>query len=60
MSLTSETLSQTVSFRISAAVPPDADHRGGLDVFLAKADDAESSPKALKLKRNIAKAQAAG
>jgi large subunit ribosomal protein L28 len=34
------------------------DHRGGLDGFLAKAIDAELSPKALKLKRAIAKAQA--
>ena len=59
VSLTSETLNQTVSFRISAAALRSVDHRGGLDAFLAKADDAELSAKALKLKRDIAKAQAA-
>ena len=36
------------------------DHRGGLDAFLAKADDADLSTKALKIKRDIAKSQAAG
>ena len=60
VSLTSETLNQTVSFRISAAALRSVDHRGGLDAFLAKAADAGLSPKALKLKRDIAKAQAAG
>ena len=59
VSLTSETLNQTQSFRISAAALRSVDHRGGLDAFLAKADDAELSPRALKLKRDIAKAQAA-
>ena len=33
--------------------------RGGLDAFLAKASDAELSAKALKVKKDIAKAQAA-
>ena len=56
VSLTSETLGQTHRFRISAAALRTVDHRGGLDAFLAKADDAELSPKALKLKRDIAKA----
>ena len=60
VSLTSETLGQTVSFRISAAALRSVDHRGGLDAFLAKADDAGLSAKALKLKQEIAKAQAAG
>jgi large subunit ribosomal protein L28 len=35
------------------------DHRGGLDAFLAKAKDAELSPKALKIKKDIEKAAAA-
>lgn len=56
VSLTSESLGQTHRFRISAAALRTVDHRGGLDAFLAKADDAELSPKALKLKRDIAKA----
>ena len=59
VSLTSEALGQTHRFRISAAALRTVDHRGGLDAFLAKAPDAELSPKALKLKRDIAKAQAA-
>ena len=60
VSLTSETLNQTLSFRIAASTLRSVDHRGGLDAFLAKADDADLSRKALKLKRDIAKAQAAG
>ena len=56
VSLTSETLGQTLRFKISAAALRTVDHRGGLDAFLAKADDAELSQKALKLKRDIAKA----
>jgi large subunit ribosomal protein L28 len=60
VSLTSESLGQTHRFRISAAALRTIDHRGGLDSFLAKAKDDELSAKALKLKRDIAKAQAAG
>ena len=57
VSLTSETLGQTHRFRISAAALRTVDHRGGLDAFLARSKDAELSPKALKLKRDIARAQ---
>jgi large subunit ribosomal protein L28 len=60
VSLSSETLGQTYRLRISAAALRTVDHRGGLDGFLAKAADAELSPKALKIKRDVAKAQAAG
>jgi large subunit ribosomal protein L28 len=60
VSLTSETLNETHRLRISAAALRTVDHRGGLDGFLAKASDADLSPKALKLKRDIAKAQVAG
>ncbi len=60
VTLTSETLNQTQSLRIAASTLRTVDHRGGLDAFLAKAPDAELSVKALKLKRDIAKAQAAG
>lgn len=56
VSLMSETLGQTHRFRISAAALRTVDHRGGLDAFLAKAKDEELSPKALKVKRDIAKA----
>lgn len=60
VSLSSETLNSTHRFRISASALRTVDHRGGLDAFLAKAPDAELSDKALKLKREIAKARAAG
>ena len=59
VSLTSDTLGQTHRFRISAAALRTVDHRGGLDGFLAKAADADLSPKALRLKREIEKARAA-
>jgi large subunit ribosomal protein L28 len=45
--------------RISANALKSVDHRGGLDAFLAKARDAELSPRALDLKRQIAKKRAA-
>ena len=60
VSLASEALGQTHRLRISAYALRSVDHRGGLDAFLAKAPDADLSPKARKLKRDIAKAQAAG
>lgn len=59
VSLTSDTLNRTHRFRISAAALRTVDHRGGLDAFLAKAPDGDLSEKALRLKREIAKAQAA-
>ena len=60
VSLTSDSLGQTHRFRISAAALRTVDHRGGLDAFLAKAADADLSAKALRVKRDIAKTQAAG
>ncbi|MGG7643808.1 50S ribosomal protein L28 [Rhodovulum sp. YNF3179] len=59
VSLMSDTLGRTFQLRISASALRTVDHRGGLDAFLAKAKDAELSPRALKIKRDIAKAQAA-
>jgi large subunit ribosomal protein L28 len=58
VTLLSDTLGQSFKFRISAAALRTVDHRGGLDAFLAKAKDAELSPAALKVKKDIAKAQA--
>ena len=55
VSLTSEKMGRTYSFRISAAALRSVDHRGGLDEYLAKAKDAELSDRALKLKRELAK-----
>jgi len=55
VTLTSDTLSRAVRFRISANALKTVDHRGGLDGFLAKAKDVELSPKALDLKRQVEK-----
>ena len=55
VTLQSETLGRGVKLRISASALRSVDHRGGLDKFLAKAKDAELSPKALKIKKDIAK-----
>ena len=59
VSLISETLGRTFKLRISASALRSVDHRGGLDAFLAKAKDADLSDNALKIKKEIAKAQAA-
>jgi len=59
VSLMSETLGRTFKFRVSAAALRTVDARGGLDMFLAKAKDNDLSPGALKVKKEIAKAQAA-
>jgi large subunit ribosomal protein L28 len=56
VTLTSEAMNRSYSLRISAAALRSVDHRGGLDAFLAKAKDAELSDRALKIKREIAKA----
>ncbi|QPM92109.1 50S ribosomal protein L28 [Pseudooceanicola algae] len=58
VSLRSETLGRNVKMRISASALRSVDHRGGLDKFLAKAKDIELSANALKIKKEIAKAQA--
>ena len=59
VTLISDALGQSFKLRISAAALRTVDHRGGLDAFLAKAKDEELSAKALKIKKDIAKAQAA-
>jgi large subunit ribosomal protein L28 len=59
VTLMSEALGRSVRMRVSANAFRTVDHRGGLDAFLAKARDAELSPKALDLKRQIAKKKAA-
>ena len=59
MTLISDVLGQSFKLRISAAGLRSVDHRGGLDAFLAKAKDEELSASALKIKKAIAKAQAA-
>lgn len=59
ITLISDVLGQSFKLRISAAGLRSVDHRGGLDAFLAKAKDDDLSSKALKIKKDIAKAQAA-
>ena len=59
VTLQSETLGRGVKLRISAAALRTVDHRGGLDAFLAKAKDNELSDNALKVKKEISKAQEA-
>jgi large subunit ribosomal protein L28 len=57
--LQSETLGRGIKLRISAHALRSVDHRGGLDAFLLKAKDAELSARALKVKKEIVKAQVA-
>ncbi|MEE9387884.1 MAG: 50S ribosomal protein L28 [Paracoccaceae bacterium] len=59
VSLMSDALGRSFKLRISAAALRTVDHRGGLDAFLAKAKDIELSTSAMKIKKDIAKAQAA-
>lgn len=59
VTLQSETLGRGIKLRIAASALRSVDHRGGLDAFLAKAKDTELSANALKVKKEIAKAQAA-
>ena len=59
VTLQSETLGRGVKLRISAHALRSVDRRGGLDAFLLKAKDVELSNSALKVKKEIVKAQAA-
>lgn len=58
VTLQSEVLKRGIKMRISAAALRSVDHRGGLDMFLAKAKDIELSASMLKIKKEVAKAQA--
>lgn len=58
VSLMSETLGRTFRLRISAAALRTVDHRGGLDGFMTKAKEADLSPTAQKIKREIEKVRA--
>jgi large subunit ribosomal protein L28 len=59
VTLQSETLGRGFKLRISASALRSVDHRGGLDAFLAKAKDTDLSDNALKIKKDIARAQTA-
>jgi len=55
VTLISETLGRAVRLRVAAASLRSVEHRGGLDAFLLKTRDADLSPHALTLKREIKK-----
>jgi len=59
VSLASEALGQSVRLKISMNALRSIDRSGGLDVFILKCKDAVMSERAQKLKRQIAKKQAA-
>jgi large subunit ribosomal protein L28 len=59
VTMMSDALGRSFSLRVSAAGIRSVDHRGGLDAYLAKAKDDELSTNALKIKKEIAKVQAA-
>ena len=56
VTLMSDALGLSFKLRISAAGLRTVDHRGGLDAYLAKAKDDELSDRAMKIKKDIAKA----
>ena len=56
VTLQSESLGRGFRFRVCSSALRTVDHRGGLDAFLAKARDEDLSPRALKVKKEIAKA----
>lgn len=53
VTLASEALGRSFRFRIANSTLRTVDHRGGLDAFLLKADDAALSPRALKVKKEL-------
>ncbi len=56
VTLHSEKLDRGFKMRISASALRSVDHMGGLDVFLAKANEDQLSVSAAKIKRELAKA----
>ena len=58
VTLMSETLGRSFRLKVAASALRTVDHRGGLDAFLAKANDGDLSQNALKIKKEIEAAQA--
>ncbi len=54
--VTSDALGKSFRLKISANALRSLDHVGGLDAFLKKARDAQLSPMAKRIKRDLAKA----
>lgn len=59
VTLISDALQRKVRLHVTASALRSVEHRGGLDAFLVKAQDAELSKGALAIKREIAKKAAA-
>ena len=59
VSLASDALGQSVRLKISMSALRSVDRAGGLDSFILKSKDTVLSPRALRLKRMIAKKAAA-
>jgi large subunit ribosomal protein L28 len=55
VTMISDALGRSFKLRVSANALKSVDHRGGLDAFLLRAKDDTLSPKALQLKREVAK-----
>jgi large subunit ribosomal protein L28 len=53
VTLTSDKLEKTFKFRVSASALRTVDKKGGLDLFLLKADENKLSPTALKVKKDL-------
>ena len=59
VTLLSEKLDRSIKLRVSAHGLRSVEHNGGLDNWLLKTADDKLSPRALKLKRELAKANKA-
>lgn len=59
VTLLSEKLDRSFKFRVSTHGLRSVEHNGGLDNWLLKQDNAKLSPRALKVKRELAKVVAA-
>ncbi len=58
VTLMSEALDRSIRFRVSTNGLRSVEHVGGLDNWLLKSSDTKLSPRALKVKRELAKKQA--
>ncbi len=58
VTLMSEVLDRSIRFRVSTNGLRSVEHVGGLDNWLLKSADGKLSPRALKVKRELAKKQA--
>ena len=59
VTLMSEKLDRSFRFRVSTQGLRSVEHNGGLDNWLLKTSDAKLSPRALKVKRELRKVEAA-